>query len=280
MSRGRKQYTAGHVNALHLEQDASYLSAMITDGPAGSGGRNARVFMDDDTLRGLLAHLATDTRWSAAFDAVIADRAARETEAAQTRRITPDQLASRERLAEAMRSAMTARDSAFGVMLSEASQRRQVLQAASRPDATDEEVEAAVDLVQGTQTQIRARIHTGRPPACEHCGQDIYLAGLPVMRWCLTGLTAGLHGREAAVDCRKSPTGFHAPSSDRSEGSRPDRAVLGIAGLAAATTLDESYGALVTIGGAFMRAGQGVTTEVREDDGSVVALITPPDGPS
>ena len=61
---------------------------------------------------------------------------------------------------------------------------------------------------------------------------------------------------------------------------RPQRPVLSIAGLAAATTKDEMYGALAALGHAFMRANEGSTTEIRKDDGTVIALITPPGGPS
>lgn len=110
MSTGRKVITADHVNGLHLEKNANVLSALATDGPANVGGRGVRVFMTDEAMRLLLlAHMACDPRWSAAFDAVDADRQARIAETAGTRTL-PGQLKSRARLAGAMRSAMAARD--------------------------------------------------------------------------------------------------------------------------------------------------------------------------
>jgi hypothetical protein len=109
MSPGRKMITADHVHGLHLEKNASYLSAMATDGPSNVGGRGVRVHVSDEAMRLLLAHMAMDPRWSAAFDAVAADREARIAETAGTRTL-PERLRSRARLAEAMRSAMAARD--------------------------------------------------------------------------------------------------------------------------------------------------------------------------
>lgn len=59
----------------------------------------------------------------------------------------------------------------------------------------------------------------------------------------------------------------------------PPRDTISLAGLRHARSEDEMYGALVTIGGAFMRAGQGITTEVHDEDGRLAALIVPPAGP-
>jgi hypothetical protein len=104
MSPGRKRITADHVNGLHLEQDANVLTAMATDGPAGVGGRGVQVFMSDSVLRLLLAHLAADPRWSAAFDAVAADQRRRAQRPARQARTVPNQI--RSRLVTAMREAM------------------------------------------------------------------------------------------------------------------------------------------------------------------------------
>jgi hypothetical protein len=63
---------AAHPNGLHIQRDENILSAMTVSGPAGCERRGVAVRMTDADIRGVLAKLALDPRWSAALDVLAA----------------------------------------------------------------------------------------------------------------------------------------------------------------------------------------------------------------
>lgn len=271
----RKPVTAGHVNSLSISGNGSILTAMATDGPAGIEGRAVRVVMTDDTIRGILAHLALDARWAAAL--MVLGLSPRVLAATANLRHFPSTVGERADLTALMKRAMDNQDA-----------------------------ELAVDEAQGTQTRLRQGSHNHpRTPAypepvrgCRVCEPDFrnYLGARTELRNGPGGNRPGLSPNQATEllrDARNSPDPVvslaHGVTVRCAAGTRwqitwhekPLRPVLGIAGLAAATTQDEMYGALACLGHAFMVAKENATTtEVREDDGTVIALITPPGGPS
>jgi hypothetical protein len=255
MSTGRKQITADHIGNLHLDKDASVLSAMATDGPSQAEGRDVQVFMADDVIRGLLAHLATDRRWSAAFDAVQANREALIAETAGNRCILPGQLRSRARLTEAMRSAMAVRDGELPVRASWEAGRAGALRAASRPDATDDEAERAVDVVQGTQTRVSRLTDLGMRP--EDTGPALEAADAQAAREDETRIWWAL------------PEG--SEQSERTE-NRTHRLSLPET---APESEKEMYAALISYGSAIVAAERGEVTELVRPGGQVAARIVP-----
>ena len=153
MTTGRKMITADHVNGLEVSKDANVLTAMVTDGPANAGGRGVQVFMTDDTIRGILARLALDTRWAAAL--LTLGQSARVLAATRGLQHFPSTVGERADLAERMRLAMEEQDA-----------------------------ELAVDKAQGTQTRLgtqalRARQQAHRlnlPPAPPLSNHEMYAA--------------------------------------------------------------------------------------------------------
>lgn len=273
-SRTRQGILAGHVSGLHLKRDENRLTALAVGGPSGTEGRGVSILMTDDTIRGILAHLALNARWAAAL--MVLGLSPRVLAATANLRNFPSTVGERAELTDRMKRAMDTQDA-----------------------------ELAVDEAQGTQTRLRQGSHNHpRTPAypepvrgCRVCEPDFrnYLSARTELRNGPGGDRPGLSPNQATEllrDARNSPDPVvslaHGVTVRCTAGTRwqitwherPQRPVLGIRGLAEATTLDESYGALASLGHAFMRAGEGTTTEVREDDGTVVALITPPGGPS
>lgn len=68
----RKGIQAAHPNGLHVQRDENILSAMTVSGPIGCERRGVAVRMTDADVRGILARLSLDPRWSAALDVLAA----------------------------------------------------------------------------------------------------------------------------------------------------------------------------------------------------------------
>jgi len=109
----RQQITAGHVNSLSISSNGSILSALATGGPAGTEGRGVRVVLTDDTIRGILAHLALDTRWAAALLAL--GTSPRVLAATRELRHFPGTVGERAELTERMKRAMDTQDADLSV---------------------------------------------------------------------------------------------------------------------------------------------------------------------
>lgn len=119
----RRQISAGRAHSLSISKNGSILSAMVTGGPVSAEGRGVRVTLTDDELRGILAHLALDTRWAAAFLAL--GRSARVLAASRELQYFPGTVGDRAHLTEIMRLAMD-----------------------------DQDTDLLVDKAQGTQTRL------------------------------------------------------------------------------------------------------------------------------
>lgn len=104
----RQQIIAGHVNSLSISKNGSILSAMVTGGPVSAQGRGVRVVLADDTLRGMLAHLALDARWAAALMAL--GQSARVLASSRELQHFPGTVGERAELTERMKRAMDTQD--------------------------------------------------------------------------------------------------------------------------------------------------------------------------
>lgn len=242
----RQQIIAGHVNSLSISKNGSILSAMVTGGPVSAQGRGVRVVLADDTLRGMLAHLALDARWAAALMAL--GQSARVLASSRELQHFPGTVGERAELTERMKQAMDTQDA-----------------------------DLAVDQAQGTQTRLRQGSHSHpRTPSWPEPVAGCRTCEPVPNQYDNDGTDRQTYEQPNCGSTRPHDPHFHSPIGGLT---------LNCPGVAGAHRLnlpatapegeEAIYAALAAYGGTIVHAEAGCVTELVRPDGTVAARVVP-----